>query len=175
MTQAPPAARDRALPLSTAFAFAATSLPLQAVIIAVAVYLPRHYASHLGVDLAVVGAAFFIVRMIDIPVDGLLGWVMDKTRTRWGRYRVWTVVGAPFLMASMYWLFMPAEGVGRTIPGVATRTGRNCIAEDFSMAFLVASSTTPGTLTTMLVSPSVATSAPLKPLASTRCEMMSRA
>ncbi len=114
MTQAPPAARDRALPLSTAFAFAATSLPLQAVIIAVAVYLPRHYASHLGVDLAVVGAAFFIVRMIDIPVDGLLGWVMDKTRTRWGRYRVWTVVGAPFLMASMYWLFMPAEGVGRT-------------------------------------------------------------
>jgi hypothetical protein len=68
-----------------------------------------------------------------------------------------------------------ADGVGRTIPAVATRTGRNCIAEDFSMAFLVASSTTPGTLTTMLVSPRVATSAPLKPLASTRCEMMSRA
>ena len=112
MTQASPAPRASTLPLSTIFAFAATSLPIQAVVIAVAVYLPRHYASHLGVSLAAVGGAFFIVRMIDIPVDGLLGWVMDKTRTKWGRYRLWTVVGAPFLMASMYWLFMPAEGVG---------------------------------------------------------------
>nr|QQZ51332.1 MFS transporter [Phenylobacterium glaciei] len=77
-------ARARRLPLSTAIAFAATSLPLSAVAIAISVYLPRHYASHLGIDLALVGAAFFIVRMIDIPVDGLLGWAMDKTRTRWG-------------------------------------------------------------------------------------------
>ena len=114
MNQASPAPRASTLPLSTIFAFAATSLPIQAVVIAVAVYLPRHYASHLGVSLAAVGTAFFIVRMIDIPVDGLLGWVMDKTRTRWGRYRVWTLVGAPFLMASMYWLFMPAQGVGIT-------------------------------------------------------------
>lgn len=112
MTQASTAPRSRALPLSTIFAFAATSLPISAVVIAVAVYLPRHYASHLGVSLAAVGSAFFIVRMIDIPVDGLLGWVMDKTRTKWGRYRVWTLAGAPFLMAAMYWLFMPAEGVG---------------------------------------------------------------
>ena len=76
MTQASPAPRASTLPLSTIFAFAATSLPIQAVIIAVAVYLPRHYASHLGVSLAAVGGAFFIVRMIDITVDGLLGWVM---------------------------------------------------------------------------------------------------
>lgn len=112
LTQAQTAPRSGPLPLSTVFAFAATSLPLQAVIIAVAVYLPRHYASHLGVSLAAVGGAFFIVRMIDIPVDGLLGWIMDKTRTRFGRYRLWTVIGAPVLMAAMYGLFMPPEGVG---------------------------------------------------------------
>ena len=113
MTQAPPAARARALPLSTAFAFAATSLPISAVAIAVSVYLPRHYASHLGIDLALIGAAFFFVRMIDIPIDGLLGWSMDKTRSRWGRYRIWTILGAPVLMAGIYFLFMPPEGVGR--------------------------------------------------------------
>jgi Na+/melibiose symporter-like transporter len=100
------------LSLSTVFAFAATSLPINAVAIAVAVYLPRHYASHLGVSLAAVGAAFFIVRMIDIPVDGLLGWAMDKTRTRWGRYRFWSVLGAPILMLAIWWLFIPPEGVG---------------------------------------------------------------
>ena len=108
------AARTRRLPLSTALSFAATSLPISAVAIAVSVYLPRHYASHLGIDLALVGAAFFIVRMIDIPVDGLLGWTMDKTRTPWGRYRVWTILGGPILMAGIYFLFMPPEGVGRS-------------------------------------------------------------
>jgi Na+/melibiose symporter-like transporter len=112
LTQASTARRSGPLPLSTIFAFAATSLPISAVVIAVAVYLPRHYASHLGVSLSAVGTAFFIVRMIDIPVDGLLGWMMDKTRTKWGRYRLWTMVGAPFLMAAMYWLFMPGDGVG---------------------------------------------------------------
>ncbi|MEW6017941.1 MAG: MFS transporter, partial [Pseudomonadota bacterium] len=66
----------------TALAFASTSLPVSAAGIALSVYLPRHYASHLGLDLALVGSAFFLVRMIDIPVDGLLGWTMDKTRTR---------------------------------------------------------------------------------------------
>ncbi|MDP3855853.1 MFS transporter [Phenylobacterium sp.] len=106
--------RSGPLPLSTALAFAATSLPISAVAIAVSVYLPRHYASHLGVDLALVGAAFFIVRMIDIPIDGLLGWTMDKTRTAWGRYRVWTMLGAPILMAGIFFLFMPPEGVGRS-------------------------------------------------------------
>lgn len=105
--------RTRRVPLSTALAFAATSLPISAVTLAMAVYLPRHYASHLGIELALVGSAFFIVRLIDIPVDGLLGWAMDKTRTRLGRYRVWTILGTPIFMLGVYYLFAPPEGVGR--------------------------------------------------------------
>lgn len=102
------------LPLSTVLTFSATSLPVQAIAIALAVYLPRHYASHLGVDLAVVGSAFFIVRAIDIPIDAILGWSMDKTRTPWGRYRVWTIIGAPILMLGVYFLFQAPPGVSRT-------------------------------------------------------------
>lgn len=105
--------RSGRLSLSLALSFAATSLPIAAVGLAMAVYLPRHFASHLGVDLAVIGGAFFLVRMIDIPIDGLLGWSMDKTRTRWGRYRVWTIAGLPLLMLGVYFLFMPPAGVGR--------------------------------------------------------------
>ena len=47
------------LRLSTALAFASIGLPMQAITIAVGVYLPRHYASHVGLDLAVVGSRFF--------------------------------------------------------------------------------------------------------------------
>ncbi len=101
----------KSLSLAGALSFAALSLPVSAVSLAMAVYLPRHFASHLGLDLALVGAAFFIVRTIDIPVDALLGWGMDKTRTPLGRYRLWALIGTPFLMAGVYFLFMAKPGI----------------------------------------------------------------
>ena len=108
------AAERSFLSLPRALAFAAVGLPISAVGIAMAVYLPRHFASHMGIDLALIGTAFFIVRAIDIPIDGVLGWAMDKTRTPLGRYRLWTLLGAPFLMAGTYFLFMPPAVIGQT-------------------------------------------------------------
>lgn len=102
------------LSLPATLAFAAAGLPINAVILAVAVYLPRHYASHLGLDLALVGAAFFLVRAIDIPVEGLLGWMMDATRTRWGRYRVWTLIGLPLFLLGVGMVFLAAPGVSKS-------------------------------------------------------------
>jgi len=92
--------------------FAATSFPLQAIIIAVAVYLPQHFAKNLGLELSAVGAAFALIRLIDIPLDPLLGVAMDRTHTRFGRYRLWMVMGAPVLMAAIYALFMAPPGIG---------------------------------------------------------------
>nr|WP_272886994.1 MFS transporter [Phenylobacterium aquaticum] len=111
MSQAPTAAR---LSLPTILAFSGTSLPLAALVLAVAVHLPRYFASHLGVSLTVVGGAFALVRLIDIPLDPALGVIMDRTRTRFGRYRLWTLIGAPILMAALYMLFMAPPGVGRS-------------------------------------------------------------
>ncbi|WP_374348817.1 MFS transporter [Phenylobacterium sp.] len=108
----PPVQTKPSLSVPRALVFASVSLPIQAMAIAMAVYLPRHFASHLGVSLAAVGTAFFIVRSIDIPVDGVLGWAMDKTRTRLGRYRLWSILGAPVLMAGIYALFFAPEHVG---------------------------------------------------------------
>lgn len=100
------------LTLLRILAFSATSLPISAINISMSVYLPRHFASHAGLELALVGMAFFIVRMIDIPVDGLLGLFMDKTKTKWGRYRVWTIAGAPFLMIGVLAMFFAPPSVG---------------------------------------------------------------
>jgi Na+/melibiose symporter-like transporter len=60
----------------------------------------------------VIGTAFSIARMIDIPVNRLLGWGMDKTRTPIGRYRFWTLLGVPLLMAGVYFLFIAPAGIG---------------------------------------------------------------
>ena len=105
------AGADR-LPLSRIMAFSTLSLPLGALAVAIAVYLPPYFASHLGVSLTVVGGAWALVRILDLFVDPVLGMVMDRTRTPFGRYRLWTVLGAPILMIALYALFEAPQGVG---------------------------------------------------------------
>ena len=115
-TDAAAPAPARQLKLSTILAFACTSLPLSALTIAMSVYLPRHFASEIGISLLAVGSAFALVRMIDIPLDPLLGMAMDRTRTRFGRYRLWTMIGAPILMLAIFMLFIsPSGGVAGLI------------------------------------------------------------
>jgi len=53
-----------------------------------------------------------IVRVLDIAFDPLIGAGMDRTRTRFGRYRPWLLVGAPMIMAGMLMLFTAEAGVG---------------------------------------------------------------
>ena len=105
---------DSRLPLGLTLAFAATSLPLHGLAIAVAVHLPAYFAASIGVEMAVVGAAFGLARMIDVPIEPLMGLAMDRTKTRWGRYRFWTLLGAPFLMAGLFLLLQADRSVGTT-------------------------------------------------------------
>ena len=101
------AIRKPKLSLSTAFAFSSLNIALLANLTALTIYLPRHYARHVGLDLAAVGSAFFLVRLIDVPAEGLIGWAMDRTRTSLGRYRLWTLIGVPFFMLGVFFVFEP--------------------------------------------------------------------
>lgn len=100
------------LSLRTIFGFSVSTLPGAALALAVLIYLSPYLASHLGVPLTTVGAAFGIVRLLDIGVDPVLGGLMDRTHTRWGRYRVWILAAIPILMLSVYMLFMAPVGIG---------------------------------------------------------------
>jgi Na+/melibiose symporter-like transporter len=104
--------RARALSLPALVAFGATSVPIGALQLALSVHLPRYFASHMGLSLTVVGAAFALVRAIDIPLDPVLGLLMDRTRGRLGRYRPWALAGPPVLMAALYLLMHPPGDVG---------------------------------------------------------------
>ena len=105
-SQGNPAPSARVLSLPAVLAFASASIPIQALVLSISVYLPRYFASAIGLELAVVGFAFAIVRIVDIPIDVLMGMAMDKTRTRLGRYRVWLLAGAPVLMGGLYLLLL---------------------------------------------------------------------
>jgi GPH family glycoside/pentoside/hexuronide:cation symporter len=113
LTDYAPKAAVARLGLSTILTFAAVTLPISALGVALSIFLPRYFASHLGVSLIAVGGAFALVRAIDVPVDPVLGLLMDRTRTAIGRYRVWLLIGAPILMLAVYQLFMAPMGITR--------------------------------------------------------------
>jgi len=104
-------ATGQRLSLPIVGAFGSTAAPIAAIALVMGVYLPRFFSSYIGLSLGAVGLAFTVVRLLDMGLDPLLGLGMDRTRSRWGRYRPWLVVGAPIVMLATYMLFMATPGM----------------------------------------------------------------
>jgi probable glucitol transport protein GutA len=90
-------------------AFSGPCLPLAAFGVALPVTLPEFYATHVGLELGVVAGVFMAVRLIDIIFDPFIGWGMDKTRTRLGRYRPWMALSTPILMLAAFMMFVAVQ------------------------------------------------------------------
>ncbi len=92
--------------------FAAPAIPISAMGLPLVVYLPEYYINSLGLPMAMVGAAFLIVKLVDMMLDPVLGGIMDGTRSRFGRFRPWLVLGTPIIAVGTFALFMAQPGVG---------------------------------------------------------------
>ena len=79
----------------TLAALAAPCLPLAGLGLPLVVYLPEYYANELGLSLGAVGMAFMLVRLLDMAFDPYIGGVMDSTRSRFGRFKLWFAISAP--------------------------------------------------------------------------------
>jgi len=105
MTQTPPAPPARRSNAILA-AFSGPCLPLAAFGVALPVTLPEYYATHVGIEIGLVGVVFMAVRLIDIFFDPMIGAAMDRTRTRFGRYRPWMAASTPVLMLAALMVFV---------------------------------------------------------------------
>lgn len=75
----------------------------------VAVYLPRFYTEGMGLSLVTVGAIFTLARIWDVITDPVMGIVIDKFDTRWGRRKHWIAISIPILVLSVWMVFMPNQ------------------------------------------------------------------
>ena len=100
------------LSLLTIFNFSLSAIPVAALGVVLLVYIPPYLAGHMGVSLAAIGTVWMAVRLIDIFIDPVLGYMMDRTETRFGRYRNWIAGGVPIFMLGTYMLFMAPKGIG---------------------------------------------------------------
>lgn len=95
----------------TLAAFVAPCLPVSAAGLPFVVYLPPYYAGPLGLSLSVVGMLFLIVRLIDVPLDPIIGHAIDRTQSRLGRYRPWVVGGAALMFVGAFLAFLAPPGI----------------------------------------------------------------
>ncbi|HEV2531856.1 MFS transporter [Phenylobacterium sp.] len=111
MSSTSAASRGR-LPMPRLLAFSLGSIPAYMLISMTSVYLPPFYAGRMGVSLTAIGATIGLIRLTDLGLDLLLGWLMDKTHTPFGRYRPWYLAGLPVLWLAIYKVFNPPVDVG---------------------------------------------------------------
>ncbi len=101
-------------------AFAAPAAPLLALSLPVIIFLPPHFAEHLGLPLWAVSAIFLGARVFDLLIDPWIGSFQDRTESRFGRRHFWLGVSAPFLMVFLWVVFLGLpQGVSPIVAGLA--------------------------------------------------------
>ena len=106
--------------------FGAPGLPLALVGLPMAVYLPAVYAGQggYGLSLATVGFVLMLTRFSDVFTDPIIGFLSDRTRTRWGRRKPFFLIGTPVFAAGIWLLFItPMEFSEVTWLGITLNTG----------------------------------------------------
>jgi GPH family glycoside/pentoside/hexuronide:cation symporter len=78
-------------------------------------FLMYFYTDVYRIDAAAVGTLFLVARGIDALFDPLMGLLIDRTRTRWGKHRPYLIaLAVPFALAGVAVFAMPAlEGNAR--------------------------------------------------------------
>jgi GPH family glycoside/pentoside/hexuronide:cation symporter len=70
-------------------------------------YLLFYFTDVVGLAAGLAGTAIMIGKIWDAVTDPAVGYLSDRTRSRWGRRRPYMAVGAVLLLAGMVLLFMP--------------------------------------------------------------------
>jgi len=82
----------------------------------ISLFLLFYYTDVVGLPAATAGLIYMVASIFDGAIDPVMGTIADRTRTRWGRYRPWVLIGAAPLglaFAALYWK-PAATGFGLT-------------------------------------------------------------
>jgi glycoside/pentoside/hexuronide:cation symporter, GPH family len=101
-TSAGPAAR---LSLRTKLGFGVCDLGGNLFFTALGFWALKYLTDTVGIAAAVAGSVIMVGKLVDAFWDPILGFLSDRTRTRWGRRRPYILLGSIPLAFAMWWFF----------------------------------------------------------------------
>ena len=87
--------------------YTALNLPTSAAGMPIFIFILPFYADDLGLGLSLVGIIFFLGRFTDILTDPIMGLLIDKFPSRWGKHKHWIFLSAPIFMLATFLIFLP--------------------------------------------------------------------
>ncbi|WP_428264232.1 MFS transporter [Haliangium sp.] len=95
------------LPRGRMAGYGAAELGITAIEFFLQFYLLKFYTDVVRLEADIAGLALALAMVWDALTDPLMGTISDQTRSRWGKRRLYILLGAPILGASFVLLFSP--------------------------------------------------------------------
>ena len=81
----------------------------------ITLFMSLYYTEVIGVPLTSVAALTLLVRIFDAVNDPIIGSIADRTKSRWGRYKPWTLVGGLCLAVLVALMFSASPDWGMSL------------------------------------------------------------
>ena len=108
---APDSRASRKLSVGLKLTYGMPAFAGAAMFVPIAVHMTKFYSDTVGVALGFMALAQALARAFDAITDPLMGWLSDRTRSRWGRRRPYIFIGAPISAIFFVGLFAPPESM----------------------------------------------------------------
>lgn len=93
-------------------------------------FLTAFYTDTVGIAAAAVGTMMLLARILDGITDLMMGAIVDKTKSKYGKARPWVLRSAPFMCVGLILLFTVPSGLGsggKLAYAYATYIFMNCL------------------------------------------------
>lgn len=94
-------------------------------------FLAAYYTDTVGIAAAAIGTMMLLTRLLDGVSDIIMGGVIDRTNTKWGKARPWLLISAPFICIGLILTFNVPESMSsgaKLIYAYLTYIFLNCIS-----------------------------------------------